>query len=127
MWRELFLEKYKNFFKADFLFVLSSHLKYKKFFKLEARKFHFSKYKKLLKSGSFYFSRSERYFLKYQKVSLPNYIKNFFGVSVSRNIRKAFFWGNIRSFLILGSKRSTFQEYKKFSQGGTFFIFWAWA
>ena len=64
----------------------------------------------------FYFYISESYFLKYQKffkISVSLNIRNFrLGVSVSQNIRKAFFWEIIRIFLIL--------EYKKFSRGGFF-------
>ena len=48
-----------------------SMLKYKNFFKLESRKFHFPKYKKIFKSRFFYFSSSESYFMKYKKVPFP--------------------------------------------------------
>ena len=37
-------------------------------------------------------------FLKYKKSSISWNIKNFFRVSVSWNIGKAFFWENIRNF-----------------------------
>ena len=45
----------RGFFGAEFLGFGSSFLKYKKFFKLGARKFFFSKYKKPFKSGFFSF------------------------------------------------------------------------
>ena len=48
-----------------------SMLKYKKFFKLGARKFCFPKYKKLFKSDFFCFSSSKSCFLKYKKVPFP--------------------------------------------------------
>ena len=52
------------FHKQDFeYFIVCKNIL--KFFKLEARKFHFSKYKIFFQSGIFYFSSSESYFLKY--------------------------------------------------------------
>ena len=91
---------------------------------------------------------SESYFLKYKKffratvpeafeISVSWSIKNFYRISASRNVRKAFLWENIIfygasvswnmwSFLILELESSIFLEYKKFSQGRFVFIFWAW-
>ena len=51
-------------------------------------------------------------------------IKNFSGILFSQNIRNAFIRKNIRNFLILKLESSIFGEYKKFSQGGFFFVFW---
>ena len=42
-------------------------LKYKKFFRLEARKFHFPENKKFFQSGFFYFLSLESCFLRYKK------------------------------------------------------------
>ena len=63
-----------------------------------------------------YLSRNIRQFrfLKYES-SISWNIRISFVDSVSWNIRTAFFWENIRSFLIL--------EHKKFSWGGFFFLF----
>ena len=77
----------------------NSLLKYKKFFKLGARKFHFPKYKTFFQSGFFKIFLSSKLLPEIWEVSWN--IRNFFGVSVSPNIRKAFFWENIKNFLIL--------------------------
>ena len=81
--------------------------KYQIFFKLVTRKLHFLNYKKRFKSEFFLFSpNSESYFPKYKKFpemqeSFVSWNRNFFfGISVSRNIRKAFFkkkFPNIRA------------------------------
>ena len=62
----------RNFFRASHLFgvfsvVAGSFLKYKKFFKFRARNFHFPKCKKFFRSGTFYFSISESFFLNTKK------------------------------------------------------------
>ena len=73
-----------------------------------------------------YFSSSESYFLKYKKAPFPEIqkkkfrisvswnIRIFFVFSISRNIRIAFFWENVKYFSIL--------EYKKFSRGRFFYF-----
>ena len=96
------------------------------------------KYMKLFKCGFFYFSSTESYFLKCKKffrVSFPEIYKKIrcfrllvkctkcFRGFVSRNIRKAFFWENIRSFLISELESSVIPEYKKLSRVGFFKIF----
>ena len=85
-----------------FLGFVSFILKYK-FFKLVASGFHFPLCKKLYKSVFFFhFLRLESYLLKYKKffrVSVSGNIRIFPGVFVSKNMRKAFSWKNIRSFL----------------------------
>ena len=63
---KLLKNKKKNI--GDFsLGLYSSFLKYKKFFKLTAGMFHFPKYKKKIRAGSFYFLSSETYLMKYKK------------------------------------------------------------
>ena len=128
--------------------TLKGSPKKNQFFKLEARKFHFLKYKKLFKS---------RFFLLFKLGKLlPEIVRNFFGVSVSWNIniffrvsvfwniniffgvsvfwnikiffevsvfwniKKTFSWENIINFLILESESSLFSKYKKFSRCGFF-------
>ena len=103
-----------RFFVCFWGFV-SSFLKYKKFFKLGARKFHFPKYKEHLRAGFFTFqawkitSRNIRkfHFLKY----------------------KEFFWGfrflkYKNRFLLRKYKKffRGFRKYKTYSQGGFFYF-----
>ena len=86
--------------------IASFILKHQRFFKLKARTFHFSKHKT-------FFSEWVPFIFWAWKVISRN-IKISFGASVSRNIRKAFFWESIRNFVIL--------EYKKFYRGGFFYF-----
>ena len=86
---------------------------------------------------------SESYFLKYKKFFRVSVFRNIkvteiqkiLGVSISWNIRKAFFWGNIRNFfgvLVFGNISTAFfweniinfliLEYKKFFQGRFFYF-----
>ena len=87
------------------------------FFKLGARKFHFSKYKKHFKSGVFSLFKPRSKFLKHKKFFrfsvFWNIRKFHFGVSVYRNTTKAIFWENMRNFLILEPKFH-FLKYKEF-------------
>ena len=73
----------RNFFTTDFFVCFSGYLKYRKFFKLGARKVHFLKYKKFSQSGFFYFSSSENSLLKCKKFfrgfHFPKYQKRFLG------------------------------------------------
>ena len=78
-----------RFFVCFWCFV-SSFLKYKKFFKLGAGNLHFPKYKKLFKSEFFFVLGAGK--------TISWNIRNFFGISVSRNIRRALFGENIRKF-----------------------------
>ena len=77
--------------------------------------------------GFFHFSSSSfLYFLKYQrnvrKFCLLKY-KEFFRVSVSWNIRKAFLWENIRNFQIKKIRKFHLSKYKEFSRGRFFLFF----
>ena len=95
----------------------SSLLKYKKFFKLGARKSYFPKYKTFFQSGFLKIFLSSKLLLEIQEVSWN--IRNFFGVSVSPNIRKAFFSENIKNFLILELESfisRNVRKYKNFFQ-----------
>ena len=116
----MFGKKCRRFFY--FSVVTSSLLKYKKFFKHGARKFHFLKYKKLFTFEAWKVtSWNIRNFFG---ASLSWNKKNFFGVSVFR--KTSFFWENIRSFLgdsvswniriflILELESSISQKYKNF-------------
>ena len=106
-----YLEKYKFCFLGLWKFLL----KCKKFFKIGARKISFLNYKELF--GVLFFFRflsKESYSLKYEK---------FFSVSVSWNIRKTFFWENIKYFLTLEQESLISQKYKKFFSWWIFFIF----
>ena len=90
----------------------SSSWNIRKLFKLEARKFHFLKYKKKFQGRFFYFLSSESSLLKYKKFF---FLKGF----ISRNTRNAFFfWENIRKFHFLKYEKNFFlRKYKKFFQG----------
>ena len=81
----------RNFFGADFLFVFGvlsvPPCEYKKFCKIAARKFW--NIRNILKRALFHLSSSESDFLKYRMV---------IRVSVSWDIRKAFFWKNKINF-----------------------------
>ena len=73
------------FFLVCFSGFASSLLKYKKFFKLCTRKFHFPKHKRLFKSRISYFLSSESSYLKYKKnmrlqSSISGNRRNFFEV-----------------------------------------------
>ena len=68
----------KKFFRGRFFVWFSApvifFLNYKKFFKPGARKFHFSKYKKLFMSGFFFTFRARKvtsWNIKYKKVPFP--------------------------------------------------------
>ena len=87
----------RGFFGAEFLGFGSSFLKYQKFFKLGARKFFFSKYKKPFKSGFSHFSSSENYFLKWKRNLLE--MRNRLESSIPRNIRKFLFLKYKKVFL----------------------------
>ena len=64
--------------------------------------------------GFFHFLSSESCFLKYKKVRFPEWnIGNFFGVSISQNIKKAFFWENIKNFVILEPESSISRNIRK--------------
>ena len=81
-------------------------LEYKKFFKLEARMFHFSKYNKYFRSGFFYFSSSASSISRnirslFKKLHLPKYKKNFL-------LRKK------NNFLNFRARRFHFLKHKKF-------------
>ena len=79
--------------------------------------------------GFYHFLRLESYFLKYKKFpdiwesSLPWNIRNVFRVSVSRNIRKVFFWENITKKIILEPESSISQNTRNFFGGGFFLFF----
>ena len=136
------MEKYIKYW---FLGLCKFLLKYKKFFKLGARKFHFQKYHQFfqsrffpfLKLGKFCFWKDKKIirvsvswninnffwvfvFRKKRKAFFWESIHNFFDVSVSWNIRAVFSWENVRNFLILVLKSSIFREYSKFSRDGFF-------
>ena len=69
------------------------------------------KYKKFFEGGIFHFLCLESNFLKY---------KRFFRVPVFWNIRKAFFWENIRNFLTFVPESSISWNIKKYKN---FFYF----
>ena len=55
--------------------------KYKRFFSLGDRKFHFLKYKKLFKSEFFHFLSLESYFLKYKRnIRLESFVMTEFRI-----------------------------------------------
>ena len=102
---------YKTLFQSRFFVWFSgfesSLLKYKKCYKLKARKFDFQKYKTSFWKGFFYFSDSESSvsgnIRKFRFLKYKGYFSGFFSgfFYVAWNIRKTFFWGNIRSFFMI--------------------------
>ena len=90
----------------------NSLLKYKKFFRLGARKIHFTKYEKLFKSKLFLFFGLGSSLLKYNK---------FFRVSVSRNTRKCRFLKYTEFFrgfrFPINKKSFLLRKYRKFLRG----------
>ena len=89
------------------------------FFTLGARKFHFPKYKTLLRENLFIFGA--------RKVTSWN-VRGFLGASIFRNIRKEFFWEKKRIFhfpkykkiLKLEGGKFYFPKYMKFFQNDLF-------
>ena len=90
-------------------------VKMKEFFKFALRKFHFPEYMKFFKNFFFFFW--------VWKVSPWNVLILKLEISISRNIRKTFFWENIRTFLILGSKSSVSQNIRNFFRVDSFNYF----
>ena len=109
------------------------------FFKLEARKFNFPEYKKLIQNVFFSLFElvkllpeiSDRYevrkfhFQKYNFFSLRDRKFHFLKSYVSQNIKNPFF-ENRRNLLILVLESSIFLKYKNFFLGGIFLFFGSW-
>ena len=108
-----------KFFCLFFSFP-NSLLKSKKFFNLGARKSAISRSIRHFWRGFLWvfknFLSSESYFLKCKifRASVSWNIRNFVRVSVSRNIRKAFFWENTKNFLILELESSFSRNIRKY-------------
>ena len=74
----------------------------------------------ILRVDFFNISIPENHFLKYNNVPFPKIKRTFFRVFVSQNIRKAYFWENIRNFLIIWffifSQKKTFLVFREFRE-----------
>ena len=123
-WKHLKKQRWKS---------LRGSPKKQEFLKLGARKFCFPNYKKFFQSEFFFIFWTRKVtswnirsffgflFPEIQESYVSWNRRNFFEVSIFRNIRKAFFWENLRNFLILELKSfisQTIRKYKNF-----FFIF----
>ena len=93
--------KYKNFFRVFFLLLLFF---FGFFFHFLSSEYYFLKYKKFFRVFVSWISKS----------SVSWNIRNFIGVFVFQNIRKAFFRENIRHFLILVLESFISQNIRKY-------------
>ena len=87
--------------RLEFQSVEFHFWKYKNYFNIRPGKFHFLKYKELVSGWIFFFGRRRR-----RRGDLGWEVKGSF----SGNIRKGFFWENIRIFLILEQESSISQN-----------------
>ena len=107
--KKILMKKIKYKEVLDFA---SSLLKYQKFVKLGAQKFHFLKYIK----ASFPFSDVDFFYFSGFGWKLQG--------SISGSTRKAFFWENIRIFLIFELKSSISGNIRNFFRSQYFLFFW---
>ena len=73
----------------------------------------------------FYFSNLEVIYWNFLFIGLENSISWNIGVPFSPNLKKAFFWENVRNFFNIRVRKSHFLKYKEFFCGVDFFYFFA--
>ena len=115
------MKKHSKFFQGRFFFFraqkvhswnMRSFLK-KDLFTKYKKKFFLRKYKKFFQGGFFFLSVCVWGGGGGSECSLPEYEKLFLKKSIYQNIRKNFFWENIRNFFSLGPESSISQNTKK--------------